>query len=92
MVFRRLLGLLLNQTELIEKISETKPIRRAAQILVAFYNDLLASGKNANRKIESNIRKSLEDSSGNKGPEGFINSFKNELHKEIKDAKKDGKL
>lgn len=93
MPFRRLLQLLINQTQLIERLSETRPIRRAAEITVAFYNSLRSEGRSAGKSIGSSIKKSLEDGSKKAGAsDGFLGTFKSELSKEYDNAKKSGKL
>ncbi|XP_064418247.1 protein NCBP2AS2 [Latimeria chalumnae] len=51
MVLRRLLFTLLNNAQLIEKLSESRPIRRAAQITAFAITKAQISGRDAARRL-----------------------------------------
>ncbi|XP_078481021.1 protein NCBP2AS2-like [Ciona intestinalis] len=94
MPFRRLLGLLLNNPQLIERLSETKAIRIAAQKAVGLYNNAVAKGLSATNKLEDNIKEKVEDFPKSKSSDesSFLSNFKQEMEEEYSRMKKDKKL
>ncbi|XP_072264285.1 protein NCBP2AS2 [Pyxicephalus adspersus] len=105
MVLRRLLFTLLNNPQLIEKLSESRPIRRAAQITAFAVTKAQLTGKDAaQRLLRSDTVRQLSQEAGdvprNLGDMGrkiervkdtFIKELRTGM-KEIKEIKKpDGK-
>nr|CAB3219589.1 uncharacterized protein NCBP2-AS2-like [Phallusia mammillata] len=93
MPLRRLLGLILNNAQLIEQLSETKLMRRAAQITVGLYTRLTAGGISSANQMESKVKKKITDfADAPPQGSGFFASFREELAKEQAKMKRDGKL
>ncbi|XP_032755980.1 protein NCBP2AS2 [Rattus rattus] len=53
MVFRRLLAALLNNSQLVERLSESRPIRRAAQLTAFALLKLQLRGHDAARRLRA---------------------------------------
>lgn len=85
-----------NQPAFIERLSETKVMRRAAQIAVASYQSLRQEAKSISA-VSENV---LKDSKFKKNPQNsdlksnnqFFDNLKKEMAKEYDKAKKDGLL
>ncbi|CAK8683467.1 uncharacterized protein LOC143446331 [Clavelina lepadiformis] len=86
MPFQRLLSVFLSNPRLVETLSDTKLVRRAAQISVGMYNRFKVASMGFQQK-NNLIKNSSRDSEN-----GFFSNFKDELLKEHKKMKKEGNL
>lgn len=82
MVFRHLFNYFVNNPQLIEKLSESYPVRRAAQLTVYAYQKGKAIGEGA---IQDGLKQ------GAARMESFTEKFKEELERGMKDITKDNK-
>lgn len=85
MVFRFILRYLSNNEQLIQKLSESYPVRRAAQIFVSFYY----RGQSAVE--QSNLKHNLSPEKFRNFMRNFQRDFKQELEnakRELKERKK----
>lgn len=90
-MWQRLLRLIGNQPEIIERLSEVKVIKRAAQITVASYQSFVRQGVKSIEgatKVPGNSQQSSNSQTNTK----FFNNFKKEFNKEYTEAKKKGLL
>ncbi|KAE8603724.1 hypothetical protein XENTR_v10014447 [Xenopus tropicalis] len=100
MVLRRLLFTLLNNPQLIEKLSESRPIRRAAQITAFAVTKAQLSGKDAAQRIlRSDTVRQIRQETSRAGPprdmwemgrkaERIKDTFLREFRTGLQDAKK----
>lgn len=82
MVFRYLFNYFVNNPQLIEKLSESYPVRRAAQLTVYAYQKGRAIGEGA---LQDGLKRGVQK------VESFTETFKQELErgmKEVKETKK----
>lgn len=78
MVFRILMRYLANNEQLVQRLSESYPVRRAAQLMVAAFHQSKSFAE--------------EKSLANFTPERFrkfVNSFKDNVQKELESAKEE---
>ena len=79
MVFRYLFNYLFNHPEIVNKLSESYPIRRAAQLAVYVYHKGRRVGEGA---IQDGLK------NGTQRLTSFSEKFKEELKREMDEAKK----
>lgn len=95
-MWQRLLQMLGNQPAFIERLSETKIMKRAAQITVASYQSLRQEAKSISAVSENILKdsnsKQIPKNSNSKPNTQFFENFKKEMSKEYDKAKKDGLL
>lgn len=82
MVFRYLFNYFVNNPQLVEKLSESYPIRRAAQLTVYAYHKGKAIGEG---KIQDGLKQ------GAKRLDSFAGKFKEELAKGMEEISKEAK-
>lgn len=82
MVFRHLFNYLANNPQLIEKLSDSYPVRRAAQLTVYAYHKSKALGEGA---IQDGFKQGVQRL------DSFTGKFKEELEKGIKEINKNSK-
>lgn len=82
MVFRHFFNYFANNPQLIEKLSESYPVRRAAQLTVYAYNKGRAIGEGA---IQDGLKQ------GSQKLESFAGRFKEELERGMKEVAKEAK-
>uniref|UniRef100_A0A3B3QV61 NCBP2 antisense 2 (head to head) n=1 Tax=Paramormyrops kingsleyae TaxID=1676925 RepID=A0A3B3QV61_9TELE len=99
MVLKRLLFTLLNNAQVIEKLSESRPIRRAAQITVFAVTKARIAGKDATAKLlrSDTLRRIRQETSGDipkdlgemgRRVERLRRTFVNEVKEGMRDASK----
>ncbi|GCC32441.1 hypothetical protein chiPu_0010902 [Chiloscyllium punctatum] len=88
MVLRKLLQSVLNNARLIEKLSESMPMRRAAQITVYVIARLQLRGQNVAERLSqfNALRQLLEKGDVPRGLNKKLAELKDAIAKELKDS------
>lgn len=82
MVFRHIFNSLVNNHQLIEKLSESYPVRRAAQLTVYVYHKGKAVGEGA---LQDGLKQGAQKF------DSFASKFKDELERGMKEVTKEAK-